>query len=88
LRAVGETALSVSRRRLAALPKMRGCRVLMCSFGRCSGRGWIIGSCAMAGTQAGDAATDDIVESIMGDEQVASIQTRAGESRRRGGHGR
>jgi hypothetical protein len=32
----------------------------------------------MAGTQAGDAATDDIVESIMGDEQVASIQTRGG----------
>jgi hypothetical protein len=78
LRAVGETALRVSRRRLAALPKMRGCRVLICSFGRCSGRCWIIGSCAMAGTQAGDAATDDIVESIMGEEQVASIQTRGG----------
>ena len=82
LRAVGETALRVSRRRLAALPKMRGCSVLMCSLGRCSGREGIIGSCAMVGTQAGDAATDDMVESIMGDGQVAATRVK----RRRGGH--
>jgi hypothetical protein len=43
---VGETALRVSRHRLAPLPKLRGCAVLTESFGRCGGadpRG-IIGS--------------------------------------------
>lgn len=57
---VGETALRVSSRRLAPLPKLRGCEVLTESFGRCEGgpRG-IIGSEAvmfmfMVGEGAGD----------------------------------
>jgi hypothetical protein len=47
LRTVGDTALSVSSRRLAAFPRMRGCSVLMDSFGREDegrGGGIIIGS--------------------------------------------
>lgn len=34
-RAVGETADSVSKRKLEPLPKVRFCWVLMVSFGRC-----------------------------------------------------
>jgi hypothetical protein len=57
---VGETALRVSSRRLAPLPKVRGCEVLTESLGRCAGgpRG-IIGSEAvmfMVGEGAGDGA--------------------------------
>ena len=45
LRTVGDTALRVSRRRLAPLPRMRGCSVLMESLGRGGAwRGGIIGS--------------------------------------------
>lgn len=47
LRTVGETAESRSSRRLAHLPGMRGCSVLMQSLGRCDCevvRGGIIGS--------------------------------------------
>lgn len=47
LRTVGETAESRSSRRLAHLPGMRGCSVLMQSLGRCdceAARGGIIGS--------------------------------------------
>jgi hypothetical protein len=46
---VGETALSVSSRRLAPLPKVRGAEVLMDSLGLCAGCGHgIIGSIAGA----------------------------------------
>ena len=74
LRTVGETALSVSRRNEAPLPKMRGWWVLTVSLGRCDGREGIIGSeVAMVDCSAGDdekvggAGCDDIVESIMGE---------------------
>jgi hypothetical protein len=47
---VGETALRVSSRRLAPLPKVRGVDVLTESLGRCAGWGrGIIGSIAGAG---------------------------------------
>lgn len=58
---VGETALSVSRRRLAPFPKLRGCEVLTDSLGRwgTGARGGIIGSevdMAGGGGGAGDGA--------------------------------
>ncbi len=72
LRTVGETALRVSSRSEAPLPKTRGWVVLMLSFGRCEGRAGIIGSeVAMVVCSAGDdekeggAGCADIVESIM-----------------------
>lgn len=69
LRTVGETALSVSRRNEAALPKTRGWWVLTVSLGRCEGREGIIGSeVAMVDGSAGDdekVGGADIVDSIM-----------------------
>ena len=72
LRTVGETALSVSRRNEAPLPKMRGWWVLTVSLGRCDGREGIIGSeVAMEGGSAGDdwklagAGCCDIADIIM-----------------------
>ena len=55
---MGETALSVSSRRLAPLPKLRGVEVLTESFGRCeTGPHGIIGSeVVMLGDGAGDGA--------------------------------
>lgn len=55
---VGETALRVSSRRLAPLPKLRGVEVLTESFGRCgAGPRGIIGSeVVMLGDGAGDGA--------------------------------
>jgi hypothetical protein len=45
LRTVGDTALRVSKRRLAPFPRMRGCSVLMDNLGRGGAcRGGIIGS--------------------------------------------
>lgn len=56
LRTVGETALRVSRRRLAPLPRMRGCSVLMESLGRGGAwRGGIIGS---------EVAMEEVIEVI------------------------
>lgn len=56
LRTVGEAALSVSRRRLAPFPRMRGCSVLMDSFGRAGPwrGGGIIGSDVVMVDMAGD----------------------------------
>jgi hypothetical protein len=53
---VGETALSVSSRKLAPLPKLRGCAVLTDSLGRwATGPRGIIGSeVVMLGGGAGD----------------------------------
>lgn len=73
MRTVGETALKVSSRRLAPLPKERVCWVSMWSLGRCrpAGRGGIIGrAVAMVGGGAGDGTKAagiecDIVDSIM-----------------------
>jgi len=66
---VGETALSVSSRKLAPFPKLRGVEVFTDSFGR--GLQGIIGSeVVMSGAGAGDGSKDggierDIVDSIM-----------------------
>jgi hypothetical protein len=66
---VGETALSVSSRKLAPFPKLRGVDVFTDSFGR--GLHGIIGSeVVMSGGGAGDGSKDggiecDIVDSIM-----------------------
>lgn len=53
---VGETALSVSSRREAPFPKLRGCEVLTDSLGRCAtgGRGNIGSEVVMSGSGAGD----------------------------------
>jgi hypothetical protein len=87
---VGETALSVSRRRLAPFPKLRGCAVLTESFGRWGGadpRG-IIGSAVVmfmlmaksvfsAGAGAGDGWKAGGIEC----ESVASIMVMCGRPR-------
>lgn len=69
---MGETALSVSSRRLAPFPKLRGVDVLTESLGRCGagGRGIIGSEVVMLGAGAGDGAyvggiECDIAESIM-----------------------
>jgi hypothetical protein len=67
LRTVGDTALRVSRRRLAPLPRMRGCSVLMESLGRGGAwRGGIIGSEVVILDMADDCGCDGCrVDSIM-----------------------
>jgi|TARA_R110002003_G_scaffold41_2_gene2798 hypothetical protein len=64
---VGETALSVSSRRLAPLPKLRGVEVLTESLGRCeTGPRGIIGSeVVMVGAGAGDGAYEGGIECDM-----------------------
>lgn len=63
---MGEIALRVSRRRLAAFPRMRGCSVLMDNLGRCGGGrgGSIIGS---------DEVVAMVMVSIGGRDTVDSI---------------
>ncbi len=67
LRTVGDTALSVSRRRLAPLPRMRGCSVLMDSLGRGGAwRGGIIGSEVVILDMADDCEYDGVIEGCDG----------------------
>jgi len=68
LRTVGDTAERVSRRRLAPLPRIRGCSVLMESLGRsgaCRGGG-IIGSWVVILDMADDCEYDGVIEGCDG----------------------